>query len=170
MASTEGSIKQKTGAHDPVMNIVEAVDEIFARLRIDDAVFHNPSYNSDAVEKVCGLTHTYLKPVRIGRKAVLGDTVLYYGRKVDLLPRAYELVEFDAASDIAGFFEDRIARSLTEYMSIHSGSHQLNIDIREGVIVNLSNIGFKNDFKWLENGKYFRKAELNQIIQACMNR
>ena len=152
------------------MNIVEAVDEIFTRSRIDDAVFHNPSYNSDAIEKVCGLTHTYLKPVRIGRKAVLGAAVLYYGRKVDLLPQAYELVEFDAASDIAGFFEKRIFQTLTEYMSIHSGSHQLNIDIRKGVIVSLSNIGFENDFEWLQNGKYLRMAELNQIIKTCMNR
>jgi hypothetical protein len=55
----------------------EQVDEEMAMGISISAVFHNPSYQSSAAEKVCGMTNTYLQPVRIGRKAVFGSLILY---------------------------------------------------------------------------------------------
>jgi len=147
-----------------VVNLVQAVDQFFAEMKMPDEVFKNPSYQSDASEKVCGLTNTYLKPVRIGRKTMLGDTALYYGRKVDLFPKAYEIIEFEAASNIVRFFENRIVETLTDYMSIHSGNKKLDIDLRKGVITRLVFLGFRNEFEWLKQGSPFRFRDLQHII------
>lgn len=147
-----------------VINIVQAVAQVFAAMNIPEDVYRNPSYQSGAVEKVCGLTNAYLQPVRIGRKAMLGDTAFYYGRTVDLFPKAYELVDFDAISNIFRFFEDRIDGTLIDYMSIHSGKRKLDIDLRKGFIVRLVFIGFKSDFEWLKQGKPFRFRDLQRII------
>ena len=169
MNKMKKSTNQGLAADDPVIDIVRAIDELFKQLNIDDSVFRSPSYKSDSPEKVCGLTNTYLKPVRIGRKAVLGKVVLYYGRKVHLFPEAYEIVEFDAVSDIAGFIEKRLSQTLTEYMSIQKGSQQLDIDIREGIVSNLGLIGFDNEFEWLKNGSFLSLEELRQIIRSFTN-
>jgi hypothetical protein len=165
----ENSKKQGAADDDAVTNIVRAMDSIFARLGIDDAIFHNPSYQSDIPEKVCGLTNTYLKPVRIGRKAIVGDVILYYGQKVDPFPKAYEIVDFDAASDIVGFLEKRMAQTVTEYMSVHAGNYRLDIDIREGVIADLRVIGLTEEFDWLKAGDSFRLADLQNIITTFMH-
>ena len=169
MTKIDRSLKQGLAADDPVIDIVQAMDELFKQLNIDDSVFRNPSYKSDAPEKICGLTNIYLKPVRIGRKAMLGKVVLYYGRKVHLFPEAYEIVEFNAASDIAGFIEKRLAQTLTEYMSIQKGNQQLDIDIREGIVSNLGLIGFDDEFEWLKNGNRLSMEGLRQIIMAFIN-
>lgn len=154
---------------DPVVNIVQAMDGVFAEFGFDDSIFHNPSYQSSIPEKVCGLTNTYLKPVRIGRKVILGDVVLYYGQKVDLFPKAYEIVDFDAASDIIGFLENRVAQTITEYMSVHRGNYRLDIDIRESVIADLRIIGLDEHFDWLKRGDNFRLGDLRQIITTFID-
>ncbi len=147
-----------------VMNLVQAVDLVFAALNIPEDVYKNPSYQSDATEKMCGLTNTYLQPVRIGRKAILGDTAFYYGRKVDLFPEPYEIVEFDAASDITRFFEKRIAATLTDYMSIQMGNRKLDIDLRKGIITRLVFVGLRSEFVWLKHGNPFRFRDLQRIV------
>jgi hypothetical protein len=146
--------------------MVACVDYFFRKLGISNSSCRNPSGKNDSFEKVAGLTNIYLKPTRIGRKAVLGSAVFFYGRKFDLLPVAYEIVPYDAPADVFSFVENRIRETLTDYLSIHKGSFMLNLDIRDGVITDLSKIGFDDQFNYLEIDKILSIGDLSKIINS----
>ena len=157
-------MQNKIEPDSPVFDVVAAVDDIFTALDFDESVFRNPSYNSDAVERVCGLTHTYLQPLRIGCKAVIGSASFYYGVKIHLLPQAYEVVDFESVSEIDAFFQDRIQKSRTEYLSIHLDGNRLDIDIKNGHILNFQKIGFGKELGHIEKGAPFYMKDLKNII------
>ena len=46
------------------------------------------------LEKIAGMTNTYMQPTRIGRKAVVGKADLFFGRKFNVAPEVYETVSF----------------------------------------------------------------------------
>jgi len=161
------SVKQELSATAPVVDLIKAVDYILNSLGIAISSFDTSvRNNSDA--RVAGLTNTYLKPTRIGRKAVIGNTVFFYGRKFDLLPAAYEIVSFDAPVDIFSFVENRIRDTLTDYMSIQREIYMLNVDIRDGVITDLAKIGFDDEFTYLSNNAIFTFGDLSKIIHSLL--
>ena len=163
---TKDAVKQEFAAHSPVINLVESVDYIFNKLGISKSCFRNPSVKNDPDEKVAGMTNLYLKPTRLGRKAVLGNTDFFYGRKFNLMPVAYEKVSYDAPADVFAFIESRISETLTDYMSIHNGNFRLNIDIKGGVITDLVKMGFDGQFSYLSNTSVLTIGDLTKIIQS----
>lgn len=155
-------------AEDPVTNLVEAVDYIFKELELPSSVFRNPSYKSDSSEMFSGMTNTYLMPIRMGRKAIIGNTEFYYGRKIHPFPKPYELISFEAPADIYLFFENRIKETLTDYLSIHSGKNQLNLDIREAVIIDIQKIGFDNNYQSFSKNSVLTIGDLRKIITRLL--
>ena len=151
-----------------VLNLVVGIDYIFNKLGVVESTFRNPSGLSDENEKVVGMTNTYLQPTRIGRKAVVGKTDLFYGRKFNVTPAVYEIVSFDAPMDISSFVESRVRETLTDYMSIHRESFKLNLDIKNGVITSLSKIGFDEQFKYLSKNMILTISDLDKIIQSVL--
>ncbi len=162
------SRKNCLDADPPVIDLMSSIDQVFAHLGIDDAVFRNPSYNCEKNEKVAGLTHTYLRPLRIGRKAVFTRGEFYYGKKIDLLPQAYEIVSFEAPAEILSFMQDRIANNLLDYFSIHSGNQLLDVDIRQGEVINCGRIGFDQDYPFLAKGRVLTQKHLFDIISSLI--
>ncbi len=162
----KNAVKQEFSVHSPVVNLVEGVDYIFNKLGISKSCFRNPSAKNDSGEKVAGMTNTYLKPTRLGRKAVLGNTDFFYGRKFNLMPAAYEIVSYDAPADVFSFIESRISETLTDYMSIHNGNFRLNLDIKGGVITDLVKMGFDGQFSYLSNDSILTLGDLSKIIHG----
>lgn len=163
------SVKQEFSVEAPVVDLIEAVDYILNSLGIALSSFASPSVKNAPDERVAGLTNTYLRPTRIGRKAVIGNTVFFYGRKFDLLPAAYEIVSFDAPVDIFSFVEDRIRETLTDYMSIQREIYMLNVDIKDGVIADLAKIGFDDEFSYLSHNAIFTFGDLSKIIHNLLD-
>lgn len=169
MTNTSGiknAAVQEFSSKAPVVNLVEGVDYIFEKLGIAKSSFRNPSARGDADEKVAGMTNTYLKPTRIGRKAVLGNADFFYGRKFNIMPVAYEIVSYEAPADVFSFVEKRIEETLTDYMSIHKGNFRLNLDIKEGVIKDLVKMGFDKQFSYLSNNAVLTVGDLARIIHT----
>lgn len=162
------SFKQEFSATAPVVDLIACVDYILNSLDIATSSSGSPSVKNNPDERVAGLTNTYLKPTRIGRKAVIGNTAFFYGRKFDLLPAAYEIVPFDAPVDIFSFVETRIRETLSDYMSIQREIYMLNADIRDGVITDLAKIGFDDEFSYLSNNAIFTFGDLSKIIHNLL--
>ncbi|MBU0676080.1 MAG: hypothetical protein KJ950_15695 [Proteobacteria bacterium] len=97
--------QQEFSANSPVLNLVVGIDYIFNKLGVPESTFRNPSGQSEENEKVAGITNTYLQPIRIGRKVVVGKADFFYGRKFNVVPNVYETVSFDAPKDIFSFVE-----------------------------------------------------------------
>lgn len=163
------SVKQEFSVNSPVVDLIKAVDYIINSIGIAMSSSGNPSVKTDPDERVAGLTNTYLKPTRIGRKAVIGNTAFFYGRKFDLLPAAYEIVSFDAPVDIFSFVENRIRETLTDYMSIQREIYMLNVDIKDGVIADLAKIGFDDEFSYLSHNAIFTFGDLSKIIHNLLD-
>jgi hypothetical protein len=160
----KNAVEQEFSATAPVVNLVEGVDHIFHKLGISKSFFRNPSAEDDSDEKVAGMTNTYLKPTRIGRKAVLGKADFFYGRKFNLMPVAYEILSYDAPADVFSFVESRIRDTLTDYMSIHKGNFRLNVDIKGGVITDFVKMGFDGQFSYIAKNTIMTIADLEKII------
>lgn len=163
-------IKKLFQPNEPVLDLFETVDYIFAKLTIDLSVFRNPSYLSDAAEMLAGLTNPYLQQTRIGRKAVFREAIFFYGRKIHLLPEAFEIVPFDAPQNIFAFIADRIKKTLTDYFSIHYRNSILDVDLKDGVISHYRKIGFDNEFGFIVKGKALRVDDLERIITRFVDK
>ena len=137
-----------------------------ASLGFQNLFFCNPSAKDDSDEKVAGMTNIYLKPTRIGRKAVIGKADFFYGRKFNLMPVAYEMVSYDAPADVFSFVENRIKETLTDYMSIHQGNFRLNLDIKGGVITDFVKMGFDGQFSFLAKNTIMTIGDLSKIIHS----
>lgn len=160
------AVKQEFSATAPVVNLVESVDYVFNKLGISESFFCNPSAKDNSDEKVAGMTNTYLKPTRIGRKAVLGKADFFYGRKFNLMPVAYEIVSYEAPADVFSFIENRIKETLTDYMSIHQGNFRLNLDIKGGIITDFVKMGFDGQFSYLAKNTIITIGDLAKIIHS----
>ena len=120
------------------------------------------------LKKLPEFTNTYLKPTRISRNVALGSMIFFYGRKFNLLPEIFETVPYDAPADVLSFLENRIKQTLTDYMSIHKGNFRLNLDVKDGIIINLVNIGFDGQFAFLSKNATFTVGDLEKIILSLM--
>ncbi len=114
------------------------------------------------------MTNVYLKPTRIGRKAVLGKADFFYGRKFNLMPDIYEMVSYDALADVFAFVENRLRETLTDYMSIHNGNFRLNLDIKNGMITDLAKMGFDGQFSYLSNNTILTFGDLMKVIHSLL--
>jgi hypothetical protein len=149
----------------PVHNIVESFDRIFELIGVSEERFQDPSHGPKTSAKVCGLTNTYLKPVRIGRKISFDPVELYYGRKVRLFQKPFETVPFYAAADVHRFMGERITEQTTDYFSIQLGSQILNVDMEGGVVKNMDKLGFDNFFLHVAKDKTITEEGLVQILK-----
>ena len=116
ISGPENTTEQEFSMEAPVLDLVACVDYFLNQHGLSSSSFRNPSAENESSEKVAGMTNIYLKPTRIGRKAVLGDAFFFYGRKFDLLPEAYEIVSYDAPADVFSFVKNRIRETLTDYL------------------------------------------------------
>lgn len=162
--------RQKFSKTAKVINLVAAVDHIFNKLEISESSIRNPSAQNDRIEKLAGMTNTYLHPTRISRKLVLWDAVFFYGRKFNLLPEIYETIPYDAPADVFSFVKNRIKETLTDYMSIHKGNQRLNLDVKDGVITSLFKIGFDGHFTYLSKNKVLTVGNLEKIIRSLLEK
>jgi hypothetical protein len=160
------AIEQSFSADAPVLNLVESVDHIFMKLGIPDSFYRNPSKQEDAGEKIAGLTNTYLKSTRIGRKAALGEFDLFYGSKFNLLPVVFETVPYDTPSDVYSFVYNRLQETLTGYLSVHKGHFRLNLDVRNGLVTEIIKMGFDDQFTFLSKNKPLTMKDLNRILKV----
>lgn len=161
-------VKQEFSSKSPLLNLVEAVDYILHKLGIAESCCRNPSCRLDSGEKISGMTNTYLKPTRIGRKAVLGKADFFYGRKFNLMPSAYELVAYDAPVDVLLFLENRLIETLTDYMSVHLGNFTLNVDIKYGEMTDLVKMGFDGQFTYLSKNAVMTMKDLAMIVDDLL--
>jgi hypothetical protein len=164
----KNAVKQEFSADAPVINLVEGVDYIFNKLGISKSSCRNPSGPNESGGKAAGMTNVYLKPTRIGRKAVLGKADFFYGRKFNLMPNIYEMVHYDAPADVFAFVENRLRETLTDYMSIHNGNFRLNLDIKNGVITDLAKMGFDGQFRYLSNNTILTFGDLTKVIHSLL--
>ena len=130
----------------PVRNIVECLDRLFTLIGVSEERFQDPSHGPKMPSKVCGVTNTYLKPIRIGRKISFDPVDLFYGRKIRLFQKPFETVPFYAAADLIRFVGERIDGHTTDYFSIHLANQILNVDLENGMVVSLDKLGFDNYF------------------------
>jgi len=156
--------RQLFSSKQPVVNLVKAVEYIFHRLGISDSVCRNPASRIETFDRVAGMTNTYLKPVRIGRKTALGVWHFFYGLKIDILPSPYEIIPFEAPADIYKFFKNRINKTVVDYISIHKGLFRLDVDIKNGVIVDTLRIGFDDEFTSIVRNAVLTIGDLENII------
>ena len=161
--------RQKFSKSAPVVNLVTTVDYIFNKLGIAESSFRTPSSQSDQAEMVAGMTNTYLQPTRIGRKALLGDIVFFYGRKFNLTSDVFETVPYDTPADVLSFVENRVKKTLTDYMSIHKGNLRLNIDVQNGKITSLVKTGFDDQFSFLSKNDMLTVGNLEKVIKSLMD-
>lgn len=165
-AELNNAPKQKYSTDAPVVALVESVDFIFSKLGIPDASFRNPSKQTQASEKIAGLTNTYLQPTRIGRRVMFGDTSFFYGQKFNITPVSFEAVPYDAPSNVRSFVQNRLDETLTDYISIHQDKLRLNLDIRNAVVKKMFKLGFDGHFTFLANNKTLTIGDLVKIIQT----
>jgi hypothetical protein len=162
---TNHDFKQDFSTDAPVLNLVESVDYFFAKLGIPDSSYQNPSKQNNASEKIAGMTNTYLRPTRIGRKAVLGEINFFYGLKFNIMPEVFETVPFDTLSDVYSFVQNRIKETATGYISIHQKNARLNLDVRNGVITELIKMGFDDQFTSLSKHELLTIGDLERIMK-----
>jgi hypothetical protein len=163
------TVAQKFSADAPVLNLVESVEYFFNKLGISDSSYRNPSQKSNASEKIAGLTNTYLKPIRIGRKAALGEVDFFYGLKFNLMPEVFETVPYETPSDVFSFFQNRIQETMTGYISVHKDTFRLNLDVKNGVITDLVKMGFDDLFTFLSKKETLTVGDLEKILKIFMD-
>lgn len=162
------AVRQGFAETAPVVNLVAVVDYIFNKLGISESSMVFPLHPEDPVKKVAAMTNTYLKPTRISRNVMLGSMIFFYGRKFNLLPEIFETIPYEAPADVLSFVENRIKQTLTDYLSIHKGNFRLNLDVKDGIIINLVNIGFDGQFAFLSKNAMLTVGDLEKIILSLM--
>jgi hypothetical protein len=163
-----GTIGQKFTADAPVLNLVESVEFFFSKLGVPDSSYRNPSKKNDTSEKIAGLTNTYLQPTRIGRKVVLGEAEFFYGLKFNIAPKVFETVPYDTPSDVYTFFQNRIKKTLSGYISVHQENFRLNLDVRNGIITELVKMGSDGHFAFLSKSALLTMGDLGRIMKVCI--
>jgi hypothetical protein len=162
------SIEQVFTADAPVLDLVGSVEYFFTKLGISDSSYRNPSKQSNASEKIAGMTNTYLQSTRIGRKAVLGEVDFFYGIKFDLMPEVFETVPYETPSDVYSFFQTRLQETLAGYISVHKANFRLNLDVKNGVITELTKMGFDGQFTFLSQNELLTIGDLERVMKSFM--